>query len=248
MKKETINILADAIKEYYGDYELEDLCNQFNIEVDYLGVSPNHKKLASKVISESDHGYQRFLEKILPDLFRRCNHRILNSTWESNVFDEQMLGHLKKLQILLAREKKTVSAAEPVNYIFKSNEEPIKFFAKAKTAVTIVDTQIGPTTLACVGQVKHPIRLLTGKDEQSLPAGFNDNLKAFKSGGHDIEVRRHVVLNDRYLFLNGRCWMASTSLKDVGQKVLSIIECVDCKAAIAKAIEQKWREAEIFPI
>jgi hypothetical protein len=46
MKKETINILADAIKEYYGDYELEDLCNQFNIEVDYLGVSPNHKIVA----------------------------------------------------------------------------------------------------------------------------------------------------------------------------------------------------------
>jgi hypothetical protein len=159
-----------------------------------------------------------------------------------------MLSHLKRLQILLAREKKTVSAAEPVNFIFKSNEEPIKFFAKAKTAVTIVDNLIGPTTLACVGQVKHPIRLLTGKDERSLPAGFNDNLKAFKSGGHDIEVRRHVVLNDRYLFLNGRCWLTNTSLKNVGQKPLSIIECIDCKAAIAKAIEQKWREAEIYQI
>jgi hypothetical protein len=51
MKKETINILADAIKEYYGDYELEDLCNQFNIEVDYLGVSPNHKRFLNQTIA-----------------------------------------------------------------------------------------------------------------------------------------------------------------------------------------------------
>ena len=48
MESENINILADAIKEYYGNYELEELCNQFNIEVDFLGVSPNHKKLANQ--------------------------------------------------------------------------------------------------------------------------------------------------------------------------------------------------------
>ena len=53
MQAETTNILADAIKEYYGDYELEELCNQFNIEMDYLGVSPNHKKLASRTYTNS---------------------------------------------------------------------------------------------------------------------------------------------------------------------------------------------------
>lgn len=247
MKLETANILADAIKEYYGDYELEELCNQFNIEIDYLGVSPNHKKLANKLVSKKSHNYQQCLEKILPDLSQRCNYRILNSTWESNVFDEQMLGHLKKLQYLLSRERKSSNAEEIANFVFKTKAEPIKFFGMAKTTVTVVDTHIGTTTLECLKQVKHPIRLLTRKGEETFPGGFGDILKKFRSGGHDLEIRRHVVLNDRYFFLNGRCWLVSASLNAVGNKLLSIIECVDAKSAIAKGIEQKWREAEIYP-
>ena len=246
MKRENINILADAIKEYYGNYELEELCNQFNIEVDFLGISPNHKKLADKLIVQSDSNYRNLFEKILPELFRRCNHRILNSTWESNVFDEQMLRHLKKLQFLMSQNKKSVSVTEPVNYLFKSKSEAIKFFAAAKKAVTIVNSRIGATTLECLREVKHPIRLLTAKDEQTLPSGFKDILKQFSSNGYDIEIRRHIVVNDRYLFLNGRCWLASSSLLSVGKKPLSIIECVDAKSAIAREIERKWREAEIY--
>jgi hypothetical protein len=248
MENETINILTDAIKEYYGNYELEELCSRFNIEMDYLGVNPNHKKLASKLISQEGDSYRKFLAKILPELFNRCNHRILNSTWESNVFDEQMLRHLKKLQILLAREKKSIAVTAPKNYFFKSKSEPVKFFAGARTAVTIVDTQVGTTTLGCLKEVKHPIRLLTGREEQTLSGGFKDVLKAFCSQGHDVEIRCHVLINDRYLFFNGRCWLASAPLNDTGSKIMSLIECIDAKSAIAKEVERKWREAEIYRV
>jgi len=248
MNQETVNILADAIKEYYGDYELEELCNQYNVDLDYLGVSPNHKKLASKMISKKSQNYQRFVEKIVSELSERCNHRILNSTWESNVFDEQMSGHLKKLQYVLAREQKNggASETEAANYVFKAKAQPIKFFAAAKTTVTLVDTHVGTTTLECLKQVKHPIRILTLKEAESFPAGFDDILKRFISGGHDVEIRRHVVLNDRNIIFNGRCWLISSSLNTVGTKLLSIIECIDAKSVIAKGLEQKWREAEIY--
>ncbi len=247
MKQESTNILADAIKEYYGDYELEELCSQYNIDLDYLGVSPNHKKVANKLITKGSQNYRQCLDKILPDLLQRCNHRILNSTWESNVFDEQMAGHLKKLQYLLSRDKKSAGADESANYVLKAKADAVKFFATAKTTVTLVDTHIGTTTLESLKQVRHPIRLLTRKDEDTFPGGFGDILKKFSSGGHAVEIRRHVVLNDRYFFLNGRCWLVSGSLNTVGNKLLSIIECVDAKSAIAKGIEQKWREAEIYP-
>jgi len=46
MSTKAIEILGDAIREYYGNYELEELCNQFNVDVDYLGVNLNHVKLA----------------------------------------------------------------------------------------------------------------------------------------------------------------------------------------------------------
>jgi hypothetical protein len=246
MQAETTNILADAIKEYYGDYELEELCNQFNIEMDYLGVSPNHKKLASRMVAKESHNYQRLLEKVMPEIIDRCNHRILNSTWESNAFDNQMLQHLKKLQVLLSHDKKSAAATEAANYIFKSKESPIKFFALAKSTVTLVDTHIGTTTLECLKQVRHPMRLLTGMDEQTFPKGFNDVLKKFCAGGRQVEIRRHVVLNDRYVFLNGRCWLVSSPLNSVGSKLVSIIECIDAKSSILKAFESKWREAEIY--
>ena len=246
MERETIDILTDAIKEYYGDYELDDLCSKFNIEIDYLGVSPNHKKLASKLITERDYNHQRFLEEIIPDLFQRCNHRILNSTWESNVFDEQMLRHLKKLQVLLARNKKPLTGAEPANHLFKSKSESIKFFAGAKTAVTVVDNRIGTTTLECVKEVKHPIRVLTSKDEQTFPSGFKDTLKKFCSGGHAVEIRCHIMINDRYFFLNGRCWLASGSLNSAGSQILSLVECIDAKSAITREVERRWRESEVY--
>jgi hypothetical protein len=246
METETTNILADAIKEYYGDYELEELCNQFNIEMDYLGVSPNHVKLANRMVVREHQNYQQLLEKIMPELFERCNHRILNSTWESNAFDNQMLQHLKKLKFMLSRGKKSIATNEPVNHIFKSLKGFIKFFSQAKSAVTVVDTHIGTITLECVKQVQQPIRLLTGIEEQTFPEGFNETLKKFCGGGRQIEIRRHVVLNDRYVFLNGRCWMLSSSLNSVRSKPVSIIECIDAKSSIAKALESKWREAEIY--
>ncbi|MCK5202881.1 MAG: hypothetical protein KAR15_03375, partial [Desulfobacterales bacterium] len=84
MGTKAIEILSDAIKEYYGNYELEELCNQFNVDVDYLGVNLNHGKLVNKLVKENDHGHRKLLSKLLQDLVQRCNQRILNTTWESN--------------------------------------------------------------------------------------------------------------------------------------------------------------------
>ena len=49
---------------------------------------------------------------------RSYYERILNTTWESNVFDEQMQPQLKKLQILLSKEQEPVQIAEPKNYSY----------------------------------------------------------------------------------------------------------------------------------
>jgi hypothetical protein len=37
----------------------------------------------------------------------------------------------------------------------------------------------------------------------------------------NIEVRHHFEMNDRFLIFNGRCWMASCSVTEVGQVTLS---------------------------
>ncbi len=248
MGTKAVEILTDAIKEYYGNYELEELCNQFNVDVDYLGVNLNHVKLASDLVSHNDYGHQQLLVKLLQDLMQRCDQRILNSTWESNVFDEQLKPQLKKLQLLLSKDKKPVQIAEAQNYCFKAISDSIKFFSSAQTAVTLVDTQFGSTTFECLKNVQHPLRLLTSREPQALAAGLDAILKRFCSSCPDVEIRRHVMVHDRYIFFNGRCWMASSSLDTIPSKPMSVIECIDVKSAIAREIERKWREAEKYII
>ena len=246
MKKESIDILADAIKEYYGNYELEELCNQYNVEIEYLGVNPNHMKLAGLLVKAGDYNHKRLVEKLVPDLLERCNDRILNTTWESNAFDEQMLPHLKRLRYLLNKDKaEDTSKVELGNQFFSSRSEVRNFLGRAKGPVTLIDSQIGATTLVCLDGIKHKIRLLTSSDHEAIEGGFLDKLKKFRQSGHEIEIRRHVMIHDRYIFYNGRCWIASCSLNEVGRLQMSVIESIDAKSSIAKILEQKWREAKV---
>jgi hypothetical protein len=248
MGTKAIEILTDAIKEYYGNYELEELCNQFNVDVDYLGVNLNHVKLANDLVRHDRYGHRQLLSRLLQDLVQRCDQRIMNSTWESNVFDEQMKPQLKKLQLLLTKDKKPAQMADAKNYHLKTISETQKFFRTAKTAITLVDTQFGNTTFECLENVEHPLRLLTSREPKSLAGGFDAILKSFCASCPDVEVRRHVMLHDRYIFFNGRCWMISASLNTMDRNPIAVIECIDLKAAIAREIERKWREAEKYVI
>src|SRR4029453_7614134 len=55
--------------------------------------------------------------------------------------------------------------------------------------------------------VNLPIRLLTGKNPQSIEDGFPAALATFDAEGRQIEVRRHAKLHDRhFIFIDG-CWL-----------------------------------------
>ncbi len=247
MERENIEVLSDAIKEYFGNYEFDELCNRFGLDIEYLGIHPNRKKLVTGLITGKYRGNnRRFLEVLLPKLLHRCEERISNTTWEVNIFDEQMLPHLKKLQNSLAGKKKSVLQTKSLNRFFTTKEQLIKFLSSSKTVLMIVDTQIGKTTLDCIQRVQTPIRLLTRQTLQDLAANAGGYLAEFRRNGHDIETRRHLKLNDRFIIFNGHCWMANCSLADVGKATLSIIECVDTQPVVVKEIGRKWREAKVY--
>jgi RecJ-like exonuclease len=104
MKVEAIPILADAMKEYYDNYELERLCKRFDVEIDYEEMYPDHMKLARKLIDEIEQArHRRLLENLLPELLKRCRERISNNSWENNVYHEHMLPQLRVLQILIGQ-------------------------------------------------------------------------------------------------------------------------------------------------
>ena len=247
MENENIEILSDAIKEYLGNYEFDELCSRFGMKIDYMGNHPNRKKLVTELITQKYRdGNRKFLEAILLKLVRRCEERILNTSWEVSIFDEQMLPQLKKLQNNLTGKKKSVLRDQSGYRFFTTKEQVIKFLSSCKTVLLIVDTQIGKTTFDCIQRVKTPVRLLTRQTLQDLAAIAGGYLAEFRINGHDIETRRHMRLNDRFIVFNGRCWLANRSLVDVGKKTLSIIECVDTQPVVVKEIGRKWREAKVF--
>ena len=247
MEPESPEILSDAIKEYFGNYELEELCVRFNVEIEHLGVNPNHKKLVSEMMTDkSRENHRKFLEDILSKLLRRCEDRILNTTWEVNIFDEHMLPQLKKLQNIVAGNQKSTLRSQAANRFIKEQNQLIKILGSAKTPLTILDTRIDRATFDCIQLVKTPVRLLIGQGLQDIAANMNGQLNQLRKQGRDIEVRYHMKLNDRFIIFNGRCWMVSCSLREVGQITLSMIECVDTKPVVVKEIGRKWREAKVF--
>ena len=247
MENENIEILTDALKEYFGNYELEELCGRFNIEIEHLGVNPNHQKLVAGLLAEpSRESHRRFLEDILPKLLRRCEDRILNTTWEVNVFDEHMLPQLKKLQGIVAGHQKAVQGPKSANRFIKDQGQLMKFLGTAKTPLTILDTEIGLATFNLIQLVTTPVRLLIGQSRQDLATNLDGTLIQLRKQGREIELRHHLKLNDRFIIFNGRCWMTSCSLVEVGQVTLSMIECVDTKPVVVKEIGRKWREAKVY--
>jgi len=246
MEREYIEILTNAIKEYFGQYEFDELCGRFCLTIEYLGKHPNRKKLAAKLISQNRGNHRRFLAMIVPKLVRRCEERILNNTWEVNIFDEQMLPQLKSLQKFLAGQKKSDDRAKLMNLNFTAKEQLYQFMSKCKTVLTIVDMKIGQTTFDCLSKVQTPIRLLTRQTPRDDAAHIAGHIDEFRKNGHKIEARRLVRLNDRFIVFNGRCWVANRSLVDVGRAALSLIECVDTQSLIVKDIGRRWREARVY--
>jgi len=247
MEREAIEILSDAIKEYYDDYELDELCSRFGLNLEYAGTHPNQRKLVTQLINGKDRNKcRRFLETILPKLLKRCEDRINDTTWEVNVFDEHMLPQLERLQHIIDGGDRPELEERAANSFYTGRGRLADFLRTAKTALSILDTRISTTTFECIRGVRTPIRLLIGQREQDIIDEIGDGLSAFRAQGHEIEMRRHSKLNDRFLIFNGRCWMASCSLADVDQVTLSIIECIDTKSVVVKEIGRKWREGKVF--
>lgn len=248
MNSEIIEIFADAIKEYYSKYEFDDLCSQFEIEIPYDDIDPDYRKLAKTLAESINRGNtRRFLKALIPDLLKRCNERIENTSEEDKIYHQQMIPHFERFQLLLRDQGVQAEVKLPEPHLFTIKSEVKTFFSKTNTDVIIADPFVGVGTLECLQGIKFQISLLTGIGQNTFEEGFNASLKVFRSKGHNIKIRRHASLHDRCVALNQRCWLAGASLKDAGNVTLSLIEIIDNKSAVLSSIAHKWSEAENYP-
>jgi hypothetical protein len=238
-------LLADALREYYDDYELAQLCDRFGLQLVYQGAVLDHLHLACRLTQgECGDRQRQFLDAIVSGLVRRCQARISNTTWESNAFDEQMLPHLKRLRLQLRRPDPLRTPAE--SFRFESKRAVARFFQKAGRTVTLVDLRLGMATFECLREVQQPLRLLVRQVPSEADKGLRAFLQSFRSLGYVCEVRRHSGIRERCVILNGRCWLISASLFEAGRRPLSFIETIEARAYLARAVEKKWRESAVF--
>ena len=91
---------------------------------------------------------------------------------------------------------------------FTAKSKARELFASAETEITLGDNYVGPATLDCVREAKHPIRILTGSHAQTAGDDFKRALKDMRKEGINVTVRQHPKLHDRYILFNDRCWLA----------------------------------------
>lgn len=239
--------LAEAIKKYYDSDDFLELCDLFDVNVEFNNGKIAYVRFARNLVTLIVHGNNRkLLQSLIPSLLSKCRNGIATTSWEKKVFHENMEGRILELFSLIENDQlpEQISIEEHKPFIAKS--EAREFIGKAETSVTIVDNYVGVGTLDCLRDLDKPVRVLTGSREQNVEKGFTKSLSEYREEGHDIEIRCHPKLHDRYIIFNDRCWMAGSSLKDAGKKTFNIIECVNIKEKIVSDVEKKWAEAEKY--
>ena len=247
MYSQSIKLLAEAVTEYFSQYELEELCAQFDIPLVYSGTKPDHLKMANNVLSDLDTEKNRqFLHSLVEEMLERCRQAIENLPMGDNLYHQQMIPQLEKFKRLLAQRKSTARTAGRLTEVKLGDQRSSmeSFFAAAKTEVTVVDSELAAVILDYMDKVKHPIHLLTNQTIEDIEQAFFSSLKQFRQEGHSVEIRRHADIHDRLILFNKRCWLAGRPLKEAAGGDYELIELIDFKAAIIPTVQQLWKEAE----
>lgn len=247
MTTESAKTLAEAMNEYFSQYELEELCSQFKIRLYYSGTKPDHLKLANNLIADLEsEKNRRFLHALADDLLSRCQQTIENLPMGDNLYHQQMIPQLQKCKRLLS-QRKSVSrdAGRQADVRLSDGRISLEvFFSGARTEVTVVDTKLAAAIFEFMDKVKKPIRFLTRQSPEDFDRNFFAALKQFRQKGHSVEIRRHADIHDRFILFNKRCWISGKSLKDAAAGNYELIETIDFKGLIFRKIKDRWGEAE----
>jgi hypothetical protein len=246
MDPENVSNLEDALKDYFSQYELEDLCRRFGVVLTYSGTSPNLRRLAGDLLSNPQTDQNRqFLHTLIGELLKRCREQIQNTTREDNLYHKQMILQLDQLKLSLSPEKEGAPALEGFPEPGASIRSNLtEFFARAATAVTVVDADPAAGTLGCLQKVVHPIRLLIKEPKGGFDQNFVRVLKTLTERGKTIEMKLHPDIHDRVILFDRRCWLAGGPLKDAADTLPPLIEVIDNRDAISDRVEAMWLAAE----
>jgi len=240
-----IATLADATKFYYNDSELMELCTAFDVALPFHLLSGvPHVAWVRSLLQNIEHGNnRRFLRALVVSLVSRAREGLAREGYAKRNHHQAMLDLLAPLEVEHLEGGLPSELRVPESDPLTARAESREFLGKAETEVIVVDDRIDINTLDCLRDVHQHIKILTTMHANPQTDDFEHALKDFKTGGHWIEVRRRPKLHDKYILFNDRCWLAVSSLKDVGEKAFSVIELVDSKTLIYADVAKKWEES-----
>jgi hypothetical protein len=100
MDLDLVPILADAIKGYYEDNELSELCDLYSIRLTYDGTGPAYMRLARDLIGGmGDPATRRFLRSILESLLHRAREGAGKTKWDRQEYHRFMVDSLSLIHI-----------------------------------------------------------------------------------------------------------------------------------------------------
>jgi len=121
MNLEYIPTLADAIKHYYGDRDLDDLCGIFGIAVNrnFMTDRLDYMILAKGLITDIDIGNnRRLLNALVPSLLNRAREGVAATQFQRREFHENILERLQLIESALLEggvpEELTVAENHPL--------------------------------------------------------------------------------------------------------------------------------------
>lgn len=142
MDLDLVPILADSIKGYYEDNELVQLCDLYDIDLDFDGGKPAYMRLARDLISEiSDPLKRRFLKAIIQSLLNRAREGAAKTKWDRQEYHRAMVDNLEKIQGQFERINSVLNESETSDQILATAEEVASLLrTDVKTVETILES------------------------------------------------------------------------------------------------------------
>jgi len=208
-----------------------------------MGITNIHSLLASLGLQHVPEGNKSFrVSCALKELFQSDKEDFavfMNVLVEHHNLEREDIFALNQLLPILGynivsgkvkvTDRKEIIYDEPRPFDAYKDIEKIMLSAKNEVRILdpYVDQSLFPLYFADVGS-KVRIKIITEK----MKGKFKEVAEKFKKQNSNFEVRLARGIHDRFLMVDNRAWILGQSIKDAGNKPLSIIELRDPTRAI----------------
>jgi hypothetical protein len=232
-----IGKISNFFGSKYGKRNIDRILKICGIsDVPEGGKSEKISYFLKKYYIEDRESFVAFLETIIE------NHDLTPQELEELGNYVNALGYDVENRKIIPSTGKQILISESKPYdVFRFIE---KILLSAQKRIFIIDAYVDDKLFTLYfDQVdqKVEIKILT----KNMYSKFEEVAKKFKKQGRNFEVRTLNDIHDRYVLVDERAWLFGQSLKDAGNKPLSIVELDDVKL-VEKNFVALWGKGSVI--